>query len=135
MEVVVEAAPQALGRMFQNVIANAVHAVRERASLGGGHPGPPYVPTVTVRTRREDDHGVATAVVEVEDNGAGIPEADLARIFEPFFTTRAPGQGTGLGLSLAHDIAVGHGGSLTAGRAPGGGARFVVRLPVHTPDA
>ena len=127
--VVVEGVALALGRLFQNLIANAVYAVRERAGLGVVDPA--YTPTVTVRTRVEDDHGVETAVVEVEDNGAGIPDADLPRIFEPFFTTKAPGQGTGLGLPLAHDIAVGHGGSLLADRAPGGGALFTVRLPVH----
>ena len=129
--VVVEGVPLALGRMFQNLIANAVYAVRERAGLGGDLPVPPYVPTVTLRTRLDDEHGVEMAVVEVEDNGAGIPEADLARIFEPFFTTKGPGQGTGLGLPLAHDIAVGHGGSLTARRAPGGGALFTVRIPLE----
>ena len=129
--VVVEGVPLALSRMFQNLIANAVYAVRERAGLGGDLPVPRYVPTVTLRTHLDDEHGVDVAVVEVEDNGAGIPEADVARIFEPFFTTKGPGQGTGLGLPLAHDIAVGHGGSLTARRAPGGGALFTVRIPLE----
>ena len=130
--VVIHGVALALGRLFQNLIANAVYAVRERAGLGVADPA--YTPAVTVRMRTENEHGVEVAVVEVEDNGAGIPDADLPRIFEPFFTTKAPGQGTGLGLPLAHDIAVGHGGSLLAERAPHGGALFTVRLPVEGMD-
>ena len=133
--VVIEGVPLALGRLFQNLIANAVHAVVERAGLDSAPAGLPYTPTVTLRTRLEDDLGSEVAVVEVDDNGAGIPDADVARVFEPFFTTKAPGQGTGLGLPLAHDIAVGHGGSLVAGKAPGGGARFTARLPLRAPLA
>ena len=133
--VVVEGVPLALGRLFQNLVANAAHAVLERAGLGSAPAGHPYTPTITLRTRVERDLGAETAVVEVDDNGAGIPDADVARVFEPFFTTKAPGQGTGLGLPLAHDIAVGHGGSLVAGEAPGGGARFTVRLPLRAPLA
>lgn len=129
--VVVDGVALALSRLFQNLIANAIYEVRERAGLGSD--GLDYTPHVWVRSRVEDEYGVETAIIEVEDNGAGIPEADLPRIFEPFFTTKAPGQGTGLGLSLAHDIAVGHGGSLTAARAKAGGAVFTVRLPVETP--
>ena len=128
--IVVEGVALALGRLFQNVISNGVYAVRERAGLSGDRS---YTPTVAVRSRLEEDHGIEMAVVEIEDNGAGIPDADLPRIFEPFYTTKAPGQGTGLGLPLAHDIAVGHGGSLMAGRAASGGALFTVRLPVD-PD-
>jgi len=129
--VVIEGVPLALGRLFQNLIENAAYAVRERIGLTRSPAA--YAPRITLRTRVENDLGLETVVVEVEDNGAGIPEADLARIFEPFFTTKGPGQGTGLGLSMAHDIAVGHGGSITARPAAGGGARFVVRLPLHAP--
>ncbi len=122
----------ALSRLFQNLVSNAVYAVRERAGLGSH--AVEYHPRVTIRSRLGTEHGIETAIVEVEDNGAGIPEADLPRIFEPFFTTKSPGQGTGLGLPLAHDIAVGHGGSLVAERAESGGARFTVRLPVDAPE-
>ena len=123
----VETVPSAVTRMMLNLIENAAHAVRERAT--GGEAG--YVPTVRVETRRERDRlGEPVAHVVVADNGAGIPDAVMPRVFEPFFTTKAPGQGTGLGLSVAHDIALGHGGTLMAGRDRSGGACFTVALPL-----
>ncbi len=73
------------------------------------------------------------AVIEVDDEGPGIPEADRQRIFEPFTrlpgTTRHGSGGTGLGLAVARRIAEAHGGSIEAGAPPRGGARFTVRIP------
>lgn len=81
--------------------------------------------TMTVRCGRSDG-GV---FIEVEDQGSGVPEAIRGRIFDPFFTTKDVGQGTGLGLSLVHEIALRHRGTVTAGSAPGGGALFRVEWP------
>jgi signal transduction histidine kinase len=67
--------------------------------------------------------------LDVEDTGPGIPEAIRSRIFEPFFTTKSE-RGTGLGLSVVYGLVKNYGGAVTAGNAPGGGARFTVRLPV-----
>lgn len=64
------------------------------------------------------------------DNGPGIAEAHLSRLFEPFFTTKPVGQGTGLGLSISYGIVDRHGGKLAASNVPGGGAEFVLSLPV-----
>ncbi|WP_164019696.1 sensor histidine kinase [Pyxidicoccus trucidator] len=64
----------------------------------------------------------------VDDAGPGVPKEVRERIFEPFFTTKA--QGSGLGLSIVHAIVTQHGGTLEVGAAPGGGARFILRLPV-----
>ena len=126
--------PSALTRLFLNLIENAVQAVRERAGHASTADPDDYVPTVWLDVERGFDRmGRAVAVVTVEDNGAGIPDTALPRIFEPFYTTKAPGQGTGLGLSLAYDITVGHGGALAAARAPGGGALFTVTLPLDAP--
>jgi two-component system sensor histidine kinase HupT/HoxJ len=66
------------------------------------------------------------------DNGPGIPDAHLGRLFEPFFTTKPVGQGTGLGLSISYGIVDRHGGSLTAANASGGGAEFVLALPLES---
>ncbi len=119
--------PSALGRMFLNLIENAVQATRERA----GFEGAGYEPEVRIEAHRGTDRfGHDVVLVTIADNGAGISDTALPRIFEPFYTTKAPGQGTGLGLSLAYDIAVGHGGTLMAGRSEAGGALFTVTLPL-----
>ena len=62
------------------------------------------------------------------DTGSGIPPENLDRIFEPYFTTKE--DGTGLGLALARRIILEHRGSIRAENAPGGGARFVIGLPI-----
>jgi signal transduction histidine kinase/ligand-binding sensor domain-containing protein len=115
--------PQDVGRVLLNLLANAFDAVgARRQEMGDG-----FAPAVTVETAATGE-GV---VVRIRDNGGGIPEHVRRRIFEPFFTTKASGQGTGLGLSLSHDIIVaGHGGSLTA-ENHGGGACFTLVLPVE----
>jgi two-component system sensor histidine kinase HupT/HoxJ len=97
-----------------NLVDNALDAVRDVQS-----------PLVTITTRAEGD----VAVVEVTDNGKGVPEALRGRIFEPFFTTKTVGEGTGLGLWISYSIAREHGGSLEYGAPPESGARFTLRLP------
>ena len=69
--------------------------------------------------------------VRVSDSGAGMDADTLARLFEPFFTTKPPGEGTGLGLSLAYDIVTaGHGGQIEVDSRPGAGTTVTVRLPL-----
>ncbi len=68
-------------------------------------------------------------VIEVVDEGVGLSEADLARIFEPFYTTKPAGLGTGLGLTVARDIAQDHGGHITAASTPGRGSAFSLHVP------
>ncbi|WP_049564284.1 ATP-binding protein, partial [Streptomyces sp. SBT349] len=85
---------------------------------------------VRVSLRREGGE----AVLEVADDGTGVPEADRERIFQRFVRlddarSRDDG-GAGLGLAIARDVAARHGGSLTVGAAPEGGALFALRLPV-----
>ncbi|PAP75446.1 sensor histidine kinase [Rubrivirga marina] len=118
----VELAPQEIGRVLINLIDNALDATRQRAEAEGDG----YAPTVTVATCRT----VGSVEVRVGDNGPGMAEAVRARVFEPFFTTKPTGEGTGLGLSLSHDIvAQGHGGTLAVESAEGMGATFVLTLP------
>jgi C4-dicarboxylate-specific signal transduction histidine kinase len=73
--------------------------------------------------------------MEVADSGPGVSPEDLPRIFNPFFTTKPPGEGRGLGLSVAHSIIEEHNGRLSAENIPGGGAAFVIELPIGTPAA
>ncbi len=69
-------------------------------------------------------------VVEVADNGPGIPQDDQEKIFDPFFTTKAPGEGTGLGLNISHAIVVEkHAGQISVESRPGA-TRFTVKLPI-----
>jgi PAS domain S-box-containing protein len=109
------ASPDQLVQVLLNLFLNARRALEGRDD-----------PRVEVTT------GVKDGFVEIRvaDNGPGIPEAIRDKIFDPFFTTRAPGEGTGLGLAIAFDIIREHDGVLELDSPPGGGACFVVRLPI-----
>jgi signal transduction histidine kinase len=120
----IEMVPQDIGRVLLNLLSNAFDAVREHAKLVGGS----YAPKVSLSTRA----GNGRVEIRVSDNGGGIPDNLREKIFEPFFTTKPAGSGTGLGLSLAHDIvAQGHGGTLRVESTKGEGATFVVTLPAR----
>jgi len=121
---VVEVAEAEVGRVVGHLVGNACLAVRDRRTAEGEG----YVPAIRVATRRRGGR----VEVRVEDNGPGVPDDARERVFEPFFTTRPPGQGTGLGLSVSHEIIVGgHGGMLNLESAPDGGAAFVITLPAR----
>jgi PAS domain S-box-containing protein len=81
---------------------------------------------ITVALRQEGTQ----AVLEVADNGPGVPPGLRERVFDPFFTTKPDGEGTGVGLALCRTIAKAHGGSVAVEETPGGGATFVVKLPL-----
>jgi signal transduction histidine kinase len=119
----VELYPQEFTRVLLNLIGNGFHAAYAK-QVADGTEG--FQPTLSVATRALDDQ----VEIRVRDNGAGIPAAVQSRIFEPFFTTKPPGQGTGLGLSLSHDIVVKqHGGTIEVATEPGSFAEFIVTLP------
>jgi two-component system NtrC family sensor kinase len=116
--------PYQLQQVILNLVVNAEHALLE--DRGQGH--------VWIRTRHVF-HGAGhrtgeRIVLEVSDDGPGIPPAIASRIFDPFFTTKAAGLGTGLGLSIVYGIVQQHGGEVTFENQPGGGAKFIVELPV-----
>jgi signal transduction histidine kinase len=104
-----------LAQVFTNLLINAAQALPR----GGGE--------IRVVTRM---HDATRAVVEVHDNGCGIPAEHLERVFEPFFTTKPVGEGTGLGLSISHDILRGLGGSMSVDSTVGAGSTFRVFLTV-----
>lgn len=113
-----------MGRVLLNVIGNAFDAMEDLAATKGRD----YEPQMTLSTRRADGF----VEIRVSDNGSGIPEGIGDRIFEPFFTTKQKGAGTGLGLSVSHDIVSGgHQGSLSVDSLEGMGATIVIRLPVR----
>jgi signal transduction histidine kinase len=111
--------PQEFARVLLNLFGNAFHAVQQKHTPG-------FQPHLLVATHATP----ASVAVTIRDNGTGIPEAVRSHIFEPFFTTKPPGQGTGLGLSLSHDIVVQqHGGQITVATEPGAWTEFTITLP------
>lgn len=114
--------PSEINQVVLNLVVNAAHAIADvvRSSGAKGR--------ITVRTRSEN----GWAVIQVEDSGAGIPEAIRSRVFDPFFTTKGVGKGTGQGLAIAHSVVVDkHGGTIEFDTALGQGTIFTVRLPLH----
>ena len=109
-----------LQEVLLHVIQNAQHAMVE--AHGGG--------VLTIKTTMVES-GVR---IEVGDDGPGIPPEHLPRIFNPFFTTKQPGDGRGLGLSVAHSIVTEHGGRMWAENRPDGGALFTIDLPIGEPE-
>jgi PAS domain S-box-containing protein len=110
-------------QVMLNLLKNAAQAM-------DGNP-PDRKPRIILRVRREDKY----AVLEVEDNGPGMPEDIRRRVFEPFFTTKDPGIGTGLGLSVSYTIVTqNHKGLMEVESTPGKGTCFKVRLPPSKED-
>jgi two-component system NtrC family sensor kinase len=85
---------------------------------------------VILRTRTATRAG-KHVVLDVQDEGTGIPHDQMARIFEPFYTTKEQGRGTGLGLAICHGIIANHGGRIEVSSEPGKGTRFSVHLPAE----
>ncbi len=112
-----------LEQVVLNLVSNAEHALQLAVDAPGELRG--AQPRIVLRTRREE----GTAVLEVEDNGPGLPAGDTSRIWDPFWTTKEVGEGTGLGLALVHSIITDHRGIIAAESVPGSGARFTIRLP------
>jgi PAS domain S-box-containing protein len=111
--------PGQLQQVFINFIINAGTAMDGRGKI-------------TITSRFEP---VAEQVIlECADTGPGIPAEIMSKVFEPFFTTKGPGEGTGLGLSVAYGIIQQHGGSMSVRNAPSGGAVFTVMLPLECPE-
>jgi len=114
--------PQEITRVLLNLIGNGFYAAAKRkAETGDG-----YEPMLTAATRSLGD----SVEICIRDNGTGIPPDVKEKIFNPFFTTKPAGEGTGLGLSLSHDIVVKqHGGSIEVDTRPGEFTEFRVILP------
>ncbi len=119
---------------LEQVVVNLAVNARDAMPDGG---------TLTIETyavsarevREQPGSGLPVAdytALRVTDTGPGIPPAVLPKIFDPFFTTKELGKGTGLGLSTVYGIVRQSGGFIAVDKAPNGGARFTIHLPVHT---
>jgi two-component system NtrC family sensor kinase len=110
------------GHQVQQVLLNLIINAEQAMLSANGHG------TLVVRTWHAADH--ETVVLEINDDGPGIPEDLQPKIFDPFFTTKEVGKGTGLGLTVAYAIVQEHGGRIRLESRPNAGTSFYVEMPV-----
>ena len=134
----VECYPGQINQVFINILSNAIDALEE--SMAAWSQPDRYVPTISIRTKFKPrcnancdatELSCGSLIVEIADNGLGIPEEIQKCIFDPFFTTKPVGKGTGLGMSISYSIVVEqHQGKLICNSVPGKGTEFVIEIPV-----
>lgn len=114
--------PQDISRAFLNIINNAMYAAYDYAKIDSTRNPLIQISTLEANGRAE---------IKIRDNGAGIPDEIRDKIFQPFFTTKPSGVGTGLGLSMTHDIVKMHQGTLNIDSETGEFTEFTISLPVN----
>jgi signal transduction histidine kinase len=114
--------PQEITRVFLNLISNGFYAATKRKEAGDET----FEPTLSATTKSLGN----SVEIRIRDNGTGIPLEVKEKMFNPFFTTKPAGEGTGLGLSMSHDIVVKqHGGKIDVDTMPGVFTEFIITLP------
>jgi signal transduction histidine kinase len=114
--------PQEITRVFLNLISNGFYAAAKRKEAGDET----FEPTLKASTKSLGNR----VEIRIRDNGTGIPLEVKEKMFNPFFTTKPAGEGTGLGLSMSHDIVVKqHGGKIDVDTEPGVFTEFIITLP------
>jgi signal transduction histidine kinase len=114
--------PQEITRALLNLISNGFYAATKHAAASRND----IEPKLKATTRNLGDR----IEIRIRDNGTGIPPDIREKIFNPFFTTKPAGEGTGLGLSMSHDIVVKqHGGTIDLATEPGSFTEFIITLP------
>jgi signal transduction histidine kinase len=114
--------PQEITRVFLNLISNGFYAATKRKEAGDEG----FEPTLSASTKNLGNK----VEIRIRDNGTGIPAEVKEKMFNPFFTTKPAGEGTGLGLSMSHDIIVKqHGGKIDVDTEPGAFTEFIITLP------
>jgi signal transduction histidine kinase len=118
--------PQEITRVLLNLISNGFYAANRRAAEADGG----FEPRLKATTRNLGDR----IEIRIRDNGMGIAPDVREKMFNPFFTTKPAGEGTGLGLSMSHDIVVKqHGGTIDVMTEPGSFTEFIITLPRRMP--
>ena len=119
---VIDLYPQEITRVFLNLISNGFYAANKRREAGDNG----FEPLLTATTKNLGNR----VEIRIRDNGTGIPADVKEKMFNPFFTTKPAGEGTGLGLSMSHDIIVKqHGGRIDVETEPGAFTEFIITLP------
>jgi two-component system NtrC family sensor kinase len=114
--------PQEITRVFLNLISNGFYAATKRKEAGADG----FEPILSASTKNLG----SKVEIRIRDNGTGIPHEVKEKMFNPFFTTKPAGEGTGLGLSMSHDIVVKqHGGKIDVDTEPGAFTEFIITLP------
>ncbi|MGD1900849.1 MAG: ATP-binding protein [Geitlerinemataceae cyanobacterium] len=134
----IECYPGPLNQVFINILANAIDALEEKRLLTLTASPQADAESQTHTTERPGTIKLSTRAIEerwieieIADNGAGIPEGVQARIFEPFFTTKDVGSGTGLGMSISHQIVTElHQGEIAFASSADRGTKFTIRIPI-----
>src|SRR5262249_55440628 len=118
--------PQEITRVLLNLISNGLYAATQRAAVAGNG----FEPKLKAVTRNLGDK----VEIRIRDNGMGIPPDIREKVFNPFFTTKPAGEGTGLGLSMSHDIVVKqHDGTIEVATEPGVFTELIITLPRMMP--
>lgn len=118
-----------INQVFMNILANAIDALEEKMHQEMDEAQASFQPVITIQTESLASNQIQ---IRIRDNGPGIPELVQKQLFDPFFTTKAVGKGTGLGMSISHQIITEkHGGSLTCLSRLREGAEFIIQIPVH----
>ncbi|MGB0563583.1 MAG: sensor histidine kinase, partial [Spirulinaceae cyanobacterium] len=128
----VDCYPRQLNQAVLNLLNNAIDALETQFSYPVADAmGQQPLLKITTEAHLED-----RVVVQIQDNGTGIPHAIQSRIFDPFFTTKPVGEGTGLGLSTSYQIVVEqHGGAIACDSEPGQGTTFTIEIPAHLQES
>jgi signal transduction histidine kinase len=109
-----------INQVFMNIISNAVHALLDHQVEG-------KTPELTLKTSQ-----VGTdIIIQISDNGPGMPAHVRDKVFEPFFTTKPVGKGTGLGLSIVYTIIENHKGTIRVESEMNVGTNFIITLPIN----
>ncbi len=120
----IEISPQEISRAIVNLVGNACDATDEKRQSAPDD----YEPSIWLKTIANN----GSVKIHIRDNGTGMPEDVIQQIFNPFFTTKSAGSGTGLGLSMTHDIIAEHGGDVTATSEAGESTEMVITLPYNS---
>jgi signal transduction histidine kinase len=117
-----------INQVFMNILSNAIEALEEIIDIEN-HESSIISPTISINTEILRDNRIS---IRISDNGPGMSQDVHRRLFEPFFTTKPTGKGTGLGMSISHQIITElHGGSLQCISNPGKGAEFIIEIPIQ----